>query len=248
MKILGDYHTHTTFSHGSGSVLRNAESAKQKGLKEIAITDHGFGHRLYAVKKAKFASVIADAKNAETATGVKVLVGIEANFLSEQGDIDLTPEEIKNLDVLLVGYHRFVKNSFKDKLRFTLTNLFRGKTKNQKIIQRNTNMIINALEKHPIDVITHLKHGYAVDVIKVAKKAVETNTFIELNAGKMLFTKPEIKQMLGLGVKFIVNSDAHTPEKVGVFEEFLKKLQDFDIPEENIVNLNKTPQFKRKKL
>ena len=101
MKILGDYHTHTNFSHGSGSVLKNAESAKQKGLKEIAITDHGFGHRLYAVKRSKFASVIADAKNAETTTGVKVLVGIEANFLSEQGDIDLTPEEIKNLDEIL---------------------------------------------------------------------------------------------------------------------------------------------------
>ena len=49
MKILGDYHTHTTFSHGKGKVLDNALSAKEKGLAEIAIADHGFGHLLYGM-------------------------------------------------------------------------------------------------------------------------------------------------------------------------------------------------------
>ena len=40
--MIADYHTHTVYSHGTGSVLENALIAKEKGLKEIAITDHGF--------------------------------------------------------------------------------------------------------------------------------------------------------------------------------------------------------------
>ena len=33
MIIYGDYHTHTTYSHGKGSIIDNAIAAKNKGLK-----------------------------------------------------------------------------------------------------------------------------------------------------------------------------------------------------------------------
>ena len=55
MILLGDYHTHTKYSrhnHGKGSVLENASVASNKGLKQIAITDHGFSHRLYGVRRS----------------------------------------------------------------------------------------------------------------------------------------------------------------------------------------------------
>ena len=34
-KILYDYHTHTVFSHGKGSIEDNVLSARKLGLKEI---------------------------------------------------------------------------------------------------------------------------------------------------------------------------------------------------------------------
>ena len=52
MKILGDYHTHTIYSHGKGDIIDNAKAAEQLKIKTIAITDHGFGHKLYGVKKS----------------------------------------------------------------------------------------------------------------------------------------------------------------------------------------------------
>ena len=45
-KMLFDYHTHTTFSHGKGSIEDNVKEAVKKGLKAIAITDHGPGQRI----------------------------------------------------------------------------------------------------------------------------------------------------------------------------------------------------------
>ena len=46
MYLTADYHTHTPYSHGKNTVLENAVAAKAKGLKEIAITDHGYGKQL----------------------------------------------------------------------------------------------------------------------------------------------------------------------------------------------------------
>ena len=50
-KMLFDYHTHTTFSHGKGSIEDNVKEAVKKGLKAIAITDHGPGHMTYGIKR-----------------------------------------------------------------------------------------------------------------------------------------------------------------------------------------------------
>ena len=49
-KMIFDYHTHTTFSHGKGSIEDNVKAAVAAGLSGIAITDHGPGHLTYGVK------------------------------------------------------------------------------------------------------------------------------------------------------------------------------------------------------
>ena len=50
-KMTFDYHTHTIFSHGKGTIADNVEAARSKGLKGIAITDHGPGHLTYGIKR-----------------------------------------------------------------------------------------------------------------------------------------------------------------------------------------------------
>ena len=50
MLLTGDYHTHTPYSHGKNTVDENAAQAAANGLKEIAITDHGFRHVIYNLR------------------------------------------------------------------------------------------------------------------------------------------------------------------------------------------------------
>ena len=50
-KLTGDYHTHTVFSHGKGTIRENVLHARQLGLKAIAITDHGPGHNEHGMKR-----------------------------------------------------------------------------------------------------------------------------------------------------------------------------------------------------
>ena len=50
-RMLFDWHTHTTYSHGKGSVEDNVLTARRLGLRSIAITDHGPGHFGYGFRR-----------------------------------------------------------------------------------------------------------------------------------------------------------------------------------------------------
>ena len=81
MILTGDYHTHTPYSHGKNTVLENAMAAKEKGLKQIAITDHGFNHILFGLRRRKLGALRREVEEAEKITGVKVLMGMESNLI-----------------------------------------------------------------------------------------------------------------------------------------------------------------------
>lgn len=128
MLLYGDYHTHTTYSrhkHGKGSVLENASVAADKGLKEIAITEHGFNHWAFGLRRKNIPQLQEDILNAKEVTGVNVLFGIEANLISLDGDIDIKEMDYEFLDVLLMGYHKAVSTvTFKDKVLLNWANAF----------------------------------------------------------------------------------------------------------------------------
>ena len=51
MKILADYHTHTIYSHGKGTIEDNVKVAISKGIETLGISDHSYGHLTYGVKR-----------------------------------------------------------------------------------------------------------------------------------------------------------------------------------------------------
>ena len=54
MKLLGDYHTHTTLSDGHSLLEDNVKSAVNKGILQLAITDHSFSHMAHGITREKF--------------------------------------------------------------------------------------------------------------------------------------------------------------------------------------------------
>ena len=108
MKINLDLHTHTVYSHGKGTIEENAVSAMEKGLYGIAITDHGFSHPAFGMRRRKVDKMRRECQEAESKTGVKVLLGIESNVRGRDGTIDVQSADYSNLDALLVGVHKFI--------------------------------------------------------------------------------------------------------------------------------------------
>lgn len=249
MKLWGDYHTHTIYSHrkgtlghhAKGTLEENVAQAAKLGLKEIAITDHGFNHKLFCTYRKNLDFLKAECNRLSQKYKINVLLGVEANIISERGDIDVLPEDYKKLDIVLVGYHKLVKAlKVKDQWSFLLPNfLFKSK----KRTQRNTEAFINAIEKNKIDVITHLKQDIWVDCVKIAKAAAKKGTIIELNNKHFHLTDDEFISVAKTGVKFIIDSDAHKPQCIGQCENVLEKIQRLNIPTEQVINLDRLPEF-----
>ncbi|MFQ9739384.1 MAG: PHP domain-containing protein [Christensenellaceae bacterium] len=108
MILTADYHTHTPYSHGKGTVEENAARAKELGLKQIGITDHGFSHLAFGLKRKKVPDLIADCKRASEKLGIDVLVGMESNIRGISGLTDLTEEDYDDFDLFICGKHVFI--------------------------------------------------------------------------------------------------------------------------------------------
>ena len=252
MILFGDYHTHTKYSknnHGKGTILENASVALNKGLKQIAITDHGFNHVFYGVRRRDISSIKEDILNAKEITGIDILLGVEANLISLDGKIDVNEEDFEFLDILLMGFHKFVKaDSSNDRNKLIFANLFGTPFAPSKDrLNRNTTAYLKALDKYPIDIITHLNDGCSTDTLAVAKMAKEKGTFIELNGKRINFSDREILTMAEEGVKFIIDSDAHSPESVGECNNGLDIVFRLNLPLSQIVNIDKIPKFSSKR-
>lgn len=252
MIILGDYHTHTKYSrhgHGKSTILENASVAANKGLKQIAVTDHGFNHMFFGVKRREIPEIKEEIMTAREVSGVDILLGVEANLISLNGDIDLKEEDYENLDIILMGHHKVVRyNSFKDSLKLGCSNILGSPFSPSKDrINRNTTAFLKALDKHPIDIITHLNYGCPTDTLAVARMAKQKGVFIELNGKRICFTDKEMDILASEGVKFIINSDAHTKEQVGEVNRAINLIFRLGIPQSLIVNLDKLPKFSKKR-
>ena len=252
MKLLGDYHTHTVYSrhnHGKGTVLENARVAAQKGLYELAITEHGFSHSRFGLKRKNIDSLRADIKKAKRETGVNILYGIEANLIGMDGTIDLKREEESQMDLVLMGFHKMAySKSISDWWKLHALNRA-GKFFHfsKERIQKNTDAYLRALDKNNIDVITHLGYGVPVDCVQIASLAKQTNTYIELNGKRLFFTPEEVEKMVMIGTKFLINSDAHRPVRVGECNLPTNFAIMNNIPQELLCNINKIPKFKSHK-
>ncbi len=253
MALLADYHTHTKYSrhnHGKGSIDENVRAAYEKGLRQIAITDHGFNQKMYGVRRKDIPQVKKDIEEARERYPIDILLGVEANLISSQGDIDIIDSDYDDLDIVLCGFHRLVKStSVKEQLGFVIKNIFceifHHTSKKQR--EKNTNAYIQAMRKYNIDIITHLNHACKVDVEKVARVAKETNTLIELNGKRLGMSDEEILTCYNIGCKFVINSDAHTPKRVGDCHLGLEAALRLRLPDSAIVNYNDLPKFKKDK-
>ncbi len=249
MILTADYHTHTKYSHGKGTVIENAIVASQKGLKEIGITDHGFAHPAFGLRKKKLSHLVNDCAVATKQTGVKTLVGIESNIIGVSGVTDLKIEYYDYFDIYLAGIHKLVKYKADAFLPLSLPNLmcstFKVKNISNSLIEKNTKTFINVIKNNPVDIITHLNFCCYANAVEVAKVAADYGTYLELNAKKVHLTDEELFAISKTGVNFVISSDAHSPQRVGDIALIEQVLNRVEIPLERIHNIDgRTPTFR----
>ncbi|HHU85966.1 MAG: PHP domain-containing protein [Pelotomaculaceae bacterium] len=241
MKFFADYHTHTRYSDGRGTPAQNIEAAARRGLREVAITDHGPRSIGTGVADAGTFLVIKEevAALAPRFPELKLLVGSEAAVISRDGRLDLPREIIDRLDLLIAGLHPYyIPESPGDALYYTLPNLaarFSGSLR-EKMRCTNTKALIETIHSYPVDFISHPDLMAPVDLDELARACAGTETALEVNTGHNYNKEGIVRAAARHGAGLVVNSDAHYPEMVGRLDAGAELLDRLGFPAEQVIN------------
>lgn len=248
MKLTADYHTHTPYSHGKNTVIENAERAKELGLSAVAITDHGFSHVMFGVKHKNVPRMIEECREAEKSTGIRVLAGMECNIRGVSGLTCFRKEDLPVFDIFLAGIH--VMASYETWADYRLgwqswwLTLLHGKP-SQRLVKDTTAAYVNAVKSNPVDIVTHLNFQCFADAVEVAKCCRDYGTYLEISSKKQHLSDEELDKVVQTGVRFVINSDAHSIDRIGETLLAEEQIERVGVPHDRIDNIDgRLPSFR----
>jgi putative hydrolase len=235
MKLIADYHTHTKYSHGKGTIEENVLVAISKGLKTVGISDHGYKHLTYGIKEKSIYLMREEIDRLkEKYDNIEILLGVECNILDEYGNIDINDKMREVCDYVMAGYH-FA--STPSSLKSLFNHFDNYVLKREKAKHYNTKAVINAMEKNDIFILTHPGDKGDIFIEDVAKIAKKTDTRLEINNSHNFLNKNQINEIKHIGNKFVIGSDAHIPSDVGNFESAMKTIKESNLNLELVENI-----------
>lgn len=241
MEFFADWHTHSKYSDGRGSIEQNVIAAMDRGLDELAITDHGPANIAAGVQGTHSYTLVREEikRINEKYPQMRVKTGAEADITNSDGTIDLPAECADSLDILIVGLHPYVWPASFD-AAWSIVGLNQAAqvshASREKAKVINTKALKEAVYRYDVDFISHPDLKMPVDVAELSTACAGQGTAIEINTGHQYDKAALISRAAKTGVNFVVNSDAHFPETVGRLEEGGVLLEKFNIPAERVLN------------
>lgn len=222
-RARGDLQMHTCWSDGSNEIEDMVTAARERGYEYIAITDHTKGLKIAGgIDEQQLHEQAQEiARINERNDGFRVLRSAEVN-LSPAGDLDIEPEALDRLDVVLGCFH--------SKLR-----LKEDQTERYLAALRNPHVHILG---HPRGRIYNFRLGLTADwerVFAVAAeldKAVEIDCFPDrqdLDVGTLEFARRA-------GVRISLGTDAHASWQLHYLELGLAAAWKAGISRDRILN------------
>lgn len=222
LKFLIDTHCHTVSSgHAYSTITEIAETASEKGLKLIAMTDHGpampGGPHIFHIGNQR---VIPD-----YIKGVRVLKGVEANIMDFDGGLDLPEKYLKKLDIVIASLHDDCIDPGS--------------------VEENTRALVAAMNNPYVDIIAHPGNPYyPIDIDRLIQCACETGTLIEINNSSFIGSRKgsaeNCKNIAAKarekGASLAAGSDCHICYDVGKFNKIEEIFKELDMPEELVIN------------
>lgn len=223
MRIIADMHSHTIASgHAFGSLAENAAAAAARGLRLLAVTDHGPAiPGAPSVLYFRCASLVP-----EELHGVRLLAGAEVNITDAAGALDLDDGLRAGLDFTLIGFHPY-------------TCYGRGEP------AANTAALLAALARPGVDCVAHAdNHNFPVDLDAVVPAAARAGVIFEVNNRSFIASRKgseaNLRRLVQLcrrhDLPVVVSSDAHSQAQIGCFRNALALLAELQFPEELVLN------------
>lgn len=245
MRPIADYHTHTRWSHASGSVAENLAAAEKMGLAEIGIAEHGPNLLFVGVPRRRWRGLANTV--GRTSGKTKLLFNIEANVVSSTGKIDVPSIIADKLDMLLVGLHpRVLPAGLKEGWNFYGLRWLALISRSQRHALYDTfsAAMINCVQHNAVDIITHPGYGLPIDTRELARVCADKGTKLEINCRHAEAIAQDIAiAAKESNVEFVISSDAHHPSEVGRFEAGYQLVRRLGIDRERVKNVNWQDNF-----
>lgn len=241
MRFYADWHTHSKHSDGRGTIEDNVLSAMSKGLSQIGITEHGPANIGVGVHDSDTYLKIREEieRLNEKYDKIEVKAGAEADIIHLDGTIDISPEVVRQLDILIVGLHPYVVPKDIEGI-WSVVGINQAAVisaaARKKATLTNTKALVEAINKYDVDFISHPGLGMPVDYGELADACTRHDTALEINTGHKYDKEDLVRVATKKGVNFVVNSDAHFPATVGELSEGSTLLEKFNVSPEQVLN------------
>ncbi len=196
--IKGDLQIQTDWTDGAAPIAAMAKAAAGAGLEYIAITDHTRALAMTGgLDEKKLAGQGREIDKLNAKSKIRILKSAEVNVLKD-GSLDIADEALAKLDLVCVAVHS----------HFNLPE----KEMTERIIKALKHPLVNIFF-HPTGRLINRREPYSVDILKVLRAARQFGVAMEINASpeRLDLRDSHIRDAVKLGVKLVVDSDAHDP-------------------------------------
>ena len=222
--LRGDLHTHTTWSDGKDSLEDMVAAAQGRGYAYYAICDHA--QRLRGERLHEQAEQI-DALN-ELVAPFRILKGIEVNIRAD-GTLDVDDADLATRDWVVASVHSRFDDSPTERVCAAMENPYVD------CIGHPTNRRIGNRRPAPID------------LERVIEKALETGTFLELNAqpDRLDLSDVHARAAREAGLKVVIDSDGHQIGALDYVELGVGQARRAWLTREDVVNTRTWKQIEK---
>ncbi|MBG7703737.1 DNA polymerase/3'-5' exonuclease PolX [Streptomyces sp. MC1] len=234
--IRGDLHTHTDLTDGLASLEAMVEAAAERGHAYYAVTDHA--PNLY-MQRMTDEKILAQRELLRELDGtrrrMRLLHGTELN-IGPDGEVDWPEEFLAGFDLCVASLH-----SHFDLDRRAMT---------RRLVRACEHRYVNIIG-HPTTRLIGKRPGVDADWDEVFAACARTGTALEVNAqpDRLDLRDEDILRAREHGVKFAVNTDAHSVPHLGQLRYGVATAQRGWLTKEDVINawpLTRLRRFLRK--
>jgi DNA polymerase (family 10) len=193
--IRGDLHMHTVVSDGRNTIEEMVRAAGERGYDYIAITEHSASHGFNNdVQPDELRRHVEHIRGVDE-PGITALAGTETNVLPD-GSLDYGDDVLEELDWVIASLH----TSFR----------LPESEQTERVMRAMEHPLVDAIG-HPTGRMIGRREPYALDLDRIIEKAVETGTFLEINANPNRRDLNDVyaRAAAEAGVTLVIDSDAH---------------------------------------
>jgi DNA polymerase (family 10) len=201
--IKGDLQLHSRWSDGRQAILEMAQACKKRGYEYMAMSDHssglGISGGIDAENYKRYLQEIDEVN--KKIRFIRVLRGIEVNIRPD-GSIDQPDNFLRKFEIVLAGVHSSFSQPKEQATR--------------RLIKALQNPNLDGLV-HPSGRIIDRRPEIQADWQGIFREAVRQKKILEINSApdRLDLKDIYIKKAKEMGVKFIINTDAHISDQLG---------------------------------